>query len=748
MVVPDDRSPTMAGAVATLEAPPHAAPTAGERRPGSGNAHALPHVTALDGIRAFAAVAVMGVHQQFSWMPGGFYGVDAFFTLSGFLITSLLVREVAGTGTVRLGAFWARRARRLLPALLLLVLVVGLVSAFDPKLISAPSFPGALATLFYSANWYFVFQHVNYFAITGAPSPLLHTWSLAIEEQFYLLWPVLVLVVIRFGHRRATASTEVFEQHFRRRMGVLLAIAAAGALASAASMWLVTGTGDPTAAYYGTGTRAQGVLTGAAIALCFALWGRPRRRPARLALALASLAGVGVTILLWVSVSENSEVAFHGGFLMASLAAGAVVANVASYPRSLTGRFLSVWPLRKLGIISYGVYLWYWPVILAMSPERLHLGPYALFGARFGVTVGIAILSYVLVEAPIRYGGMSRRTTAWAIPAAMGLAAAAMAVAALVPPASGTHLEIRNTALASANPAVANHTALKVLLVGDSAAGSLGVGLGTAAPRYGVQLMNQGHPGCSVSLTGQDKVLWYTVPPGQPCSTQDPNALLNEWKRLVDHYNPDVVVYLARSDLLDQQVAGHWEHVGQPAFDTYLRWRLSEAVAVLSSRGASVVLMTEPYYEAGNSPADSWPEDDPSRVLAADRIIREVGAHFGARAPRSGSLVAESTGPVKPGSVAGKTVADAQAALPQVAVFNLGAMISPGNQFVDDVNGVPTRCTDGVHFTEPGGELVARQLFPLVRTLGKDHHVLSPGGQWPGPTPPTTPDWWFKLPCS
>jgi len=135
---------------------------------------------------------VMGVHQQFGWLPGGYYGVDAFFVLSGYLITTILLSEEVRTGTIALRAFWARRARRLLPALFLMVSVVAIVAAAFPTLLAAPSIPGALATLFFSSNWYFALQHVNYFGAFAQQSSLLPTWSLAIEEQFYLVWPLVV----------------------------------------------------------------------------------------------------------------------------------------------------------------------------------------------------------------------------------------------------------------------------------------------------------------------------------------------------------------------------------------------------------------------------------------------------------------------------------------------------------------------------------------------------------------------------
>ncbi|HEX3947632.1 MAG TPA: acyltransferase family protein [Acidimicrobiales bacterium] len=727
------------------------------------------HVTGLDGIRALAVLAVMGVHQQFGWLPGGFYGVDAFFVLSGFLITTLLVTELGGTGTIRLGAFWARRARRLLPALLLMVLVVAIVAAVDPTLIGAPSLPGAVATLFYSANWYFVARHVDYFAVFAQPSPLLHTWSLAIEEQFYLVWPLVVLAVLTVGRRRGSrparhragaasppaaaagpalanplaptdpltpddllagrlsdpagngaADDWAAQAALRRRLRWLLLLAGAGAVTSALLMALLAPTGgDPSRAYYGTDTRAQAILVGAALAVLLALRGAPKGRPARSVIGWAAVGGAAGTVALWRYVPETSGLAFRGGFLLAALAAGAVLVQVVLAPRGLMARFLSLPPLAALGKISYGVYLWYWPVLLALSEQRTHLEAYLLFGVRLAVTVALATVSYLLVEQPIRQRRVPGAVLALAAPAGLAVALGVTAIAGALPATTAGPLPV-----AAALPPGSHPT--KVLVVGDSAAGSLGVGLGQLAPRYDVQLMNDGDPGCSLSMDQMVKTLWYTLPPSPPCRTGDPRALLSRWRTIVDHYNPDVVVYLARADLLDQQVDGRWENIGQPRFDDYLRQRLQAAVGVLGARGAAVVLMTSPYYETQDTPNTPWPEDRPARVVDDDRILRQV--------------VRSSTPVGRAGSAGAGTEAD-------VTVFDLGGLVTPGGHFSTSVDGTTLRCTDGVHFTAAGGRFVARHLFPRLVALGRTHHQASPGGHWPGTPPPTTPAWWSTLPC-
>src|SRR5271170_5392738 len=167
------------------------------------------HIRGLHGIRALSVLAIIALHTGLNSVPGGFYGVDSFFVLSGFLITSLLVREWSGTGTIRLRRFWAGRARRLLPALFLLIAVIGIVLAVVPAVLATPNILGdALSTMFYVSNWYSIHAGVTYFSLSTQPSPLLHTWSLAIEEQFYLVWPLVVLGVLTLGTTRRSRRAD------------------------------------------------------------------------------------------------------------------------------------------------------------------------------------------------------------------------------------------------------------------------------------------------------------------------------------------------------------------------------------------------------------------------------------------------------------------------------------------------------------------------------------------------------------
>jgi peptidoglycan/LPS O-acetylase OafA/YrhL len=755
----------------------------GDSPPAAGEQPATRHLAGLDGIRALAVLGIVAFHTGLSSIPGGFYGVDAFFVLSGYLITSLLLTEWAATGGVRLGRFWARRARRLLPALLVLVAVLAVVMSLAPRLLATPDMLGdALATLFYASNWFSIHAGASYFAATAQPSPLLHTWSLAIEEQFYLVWPLIVLAVLTVGMRRRRASggdgggvgrrwggvgrrwgggvTHVRTVRMpggghltvapsapeaardlswirRRRLLLLFGLASVGALASAAWMAHLAPDGYTTRAYYGTDTRAQALLIGSALAVGLVLWKERAEvlwfRRLAAALGLVGLVGTGV---LWSTTSEWSRFAFCGGFLVAGLCAGMVVLGAVVAPRGPAVRLLELPPLPALGRISYGVYLWYWPVLLVMSGSRLHWGVYPLFLARMGVTVVIASLSAEYIEGPIRRGALPSWRALVAVPAAFAATIALVFASTLVPvsasslpgssvvrppaPVAGSLTDV--AAPAPTGPPT------KVLLVGDSVAGTLGVGLSRYEANDNVQIVNEGIPGCSLAMTGSEiKVLFYTVAPTAPCGPGDPGPLLSQWQKWVDAYNPDVVVYVARGETFDQELGSQWEQLGQPGFDSYVESRYRQAIQVLGSKGATVVLMTTPYYDSGTQPSGSiWPEDTPSRVTIDNQLIRQAaGVPAGSGAPGASNLVQGSN-------------AD---------VFNLGGLVSPDNQFASAVDGVSVRCGDGVHFTPSGGEFIGLQLLPILSQLGKAHHAASPGGAWVGDLPPSTPSWYSKLPC-
>ena len=359
------------------------------------------YMPGLDGLRAIAVLAVIAFHLDRSAVPGGQLGVGIFFTLSGYLITDLLLAQLSARGKIKLGSFWLARARRLLPALfVMLAVVVAWVTIFGPS--QPDQFrKGVVSALFYVNNWEQIFANSSYFARFAGESPLIHLWSLSVEEQFYILWPFLLLIGVKLVRERPLASG------VRPRLAlVTLAIALASSIEMAV---LYHPSLDPSRIYYGTDTRAAGLLFGAALAM---VW--PSRRLSRRITAQArnTLDAVGVLGLAIVAVmiwrtSEISSFLYHGGFVLLSLATVMILMPLA-HPACRLGRWLGVRPLRWVGERSYGIYLWQSPIIVLTSPQGFHKGSLLRDVLQVAAIFGIAALSWRFVEDPIRHGAIGR----------------------------------------------------------------------------------------------------------------------------------------------------------------------------------------------------------------------------------------------------------------------------------------------------------------------------------------------------
>src|SRR5215213_1983505 len=352
------------------------------------------YMPGLDGLRALAVLAVIAYHLELGWAQGGLLGVGVFFTLSGYLITDLLLGQRDAVGHLRLGDFWLRRARRLLPALFLMVaVVVAWVTLFDRS--HLPSLRGyVVAAAVYMSNWWNIVRHASYFSRFGPPPPLDHLWSLAVEEQFYLVWPFLLWLGLRYARGRYWMA------------GLTLAAAAL----SATVMALLYQPGvDPTRVYEGTDTRAFGLLVGAALAM---VWPSRHLRAdltlrRRLLLDGAGVVGLVVIALLIWRTNQYSPFLYRGGIVLLSVATVGVVAALA-HPASWLGPALGWAPLRWLGVRSYGIYLWHFPIIVLTTPtvqRKVNLPPEVL---QVGATIAVAGLSWRFLEEPIRRGALGR----------------------------------------------------------------------------------------------------------------------------------------------------------------------------------------------------------------------------------------------------------------------------------------------------------------------------------------------------
>ncbi len=418
----------------------------------------------IDGLRALAVSAVFLYHVGFWWAAGGFLGVETFFVLSGYLITSLLLMDIRQYHRVRLGRFWLRRARRLWPALWLLLLgAVFLARGWAPDAWARlkTDLPAALT---YTTNILYITHKIPYFERFGRPPLLQHLWSLAVEEQFYLFWPLVFWGIVRLFQGRSERKS---------MWGVTAAIFALVAASTLWMAWQYDPLSDPMRLYYGTDTRAAGFLLGSALATFWPPGGRPRARRAADFFGWLGLAGL---LFLYWRLDEFQDILYRGGFLVTATATASVLLAAAS-PRTTLGKFLGLPPLRWIGTRSYAIYLWHWPLLAVFRPQMECTWPLGWCAVAQAIAAGVfAEISYRTVERPIRQMGFRawgrhvwQKGRRWGTAlAAVGLAlATAYAVVGLqsnaqssLPPeaaAQTTPLAAAATPAPTATPTLATH---------------------------------------------------------------------------------------------------------------------------------------------------------------------------------------------------------------------------------------------------------------------------------------------------
>ncbi len=635
-------------------------------------------IPGLDGLRAIAVALVLVGHGGIAGLGGGFIGVDVFFVLSGFLITSLLLDELGRTGRIGLTGFWIRRARRLLPALMLMVLTVAAARGLLPDQALTGLRNDAIAAFLWVANWRFVAEKTDYFTQGAPPSPLQHTWSLGVEEQYYFVWPVVLIGVTLLLAARA-----------RRRLGwatvggvrfAMFVIASCGALASAAAAIVLSSDATRDRIYFGTDTRAQALLTGSAAAallvrdwpsmnrgwcLIGTRWGR---RVARI-LPLAGLAGLAAA----THYATGSAGEFRHGLLIAvAIAAVLVVAPVALEQRGAVARLLAWRPLVWLGTISYGVYLWHWPMFLALNGERTGWDGLPLFAARCVATVAVAWVSWWLIEQPIRRWRPARVPL---LPLAAATVASAAAVTLLVVPV-GTGPGLREPGLPPGVSAVAAVSAsppggsqpaprdpnrpFTVSVFGDSIGWTW---MHYLPPTPGFAFLDHTVIGCSLVRGTPYRYIGKTLEQRPEC-----DGWPIRWSRQVGQDRPDVaLLIIGRWETVDRVNEGQWTHIGDPTFDAYLNGELERALNIVSSTGVRVVVATVPYSRGGEKPDGRlYPEDQPDRVNMWNTMLRKAVGHH-----------------------------------PNVAILDLNKKLCPDGVYTAKVDGIKVR-SDGVHLTPEG----------------------------------------------
>jgi peptidoglycan/LPS O-acetylase OafA/YrhL len=675
----------------------------------------------LDGLRALAVLAVIAYHEQLGWAPGGLLGVGVFFTLSGYLITDLLLGQWARSGGLNLGDFWLRRARRLLPALfVMLAVVTAWITVVSPsRLASLRGAVAAAAT--YSSNWFYIYTHNSYFARFAPPGPFDHLWSLAVEEQFYLVWPWLLLLGVYFLRGRRPGAV---------RWLVLPTLLLSAASAVAMLMLYHPGY-DPTRIYEGSDTRACGLLIGAALAM---VW--PSRRTARTALWSrvvldgAGLAGLAVIGLMIWRVGQYSAFTYQGGLVLLSLATAGVLAAVVC-PGSLVGVALGWKPLRWIGVRSYGIYLWHYPVIILTSPANSaeNLPPAAL---QVAASIGIAALSWHYVEEPIRRGALGRAwkrmrsRTAW-----QGQQAGVGGWAAVTGGAMVAALACAGLS-GAVRPPVASNAATGTLAAGSVLPPSGGTGQGgsgtsssgtsgTSTSGTGAGGAGKGGSSAGGSATGSGSA--QATGSGSAASASVPAASLRTSCQAVTHIGDSTSEGLVSPEYLPhpaKRIAAQYHDVGVGS----VRWDISGARSVVEVLPGQVngYNAAQAIYRGGfrgcwvialgtNDTADVAVG---SNVGLMARIQRMMAAAHGQPVMwiNLGSLLA--SGPYSEANMVtwDNTLLKACAKYPNMRVFNWAALAK-----------TKWYISDGIHFTSAGYAARARLIAQaLARAFPKTGH--------------------------
>ena len=636
------------------------------------------YVAGLDGLRAVAVVAVVIYHFAPSALPGGFLGVDVFFVVSGFLISRLVVAEITGTNRLGLRHFWARRARRLLPALatmtvVVLIAVANWSTAAEKHDIRAQ----ALGTLFYCANWVMIYAKGSYFTSVGRPSPFLHMWTLAVEEQFYVVLPLVCFAARRWIVRYPVRAAVV---------------ALLGAVAS--TMWmaaLVSPTADPSRAYLGSDSHAMGLLVGVALGV-LAGAGRPwdamaarLRSNARAARAAAAL-GLGALLAIFVVmrvVDGNTYELYRGGFLVFALLCGAVVAVVAMLPATRVAEMLSAPWLVAVGLRSYSLYLWHWPVRVFVSPSSGIDGA-PLFVVRSALSIVLAELSYRFIERPFRVGAVARRSgSRGAVAYFVAITVAALILVTTVaapvglPPGDLAHAAAaaQRHPQSSSVPPVASTEPLRVDIFGDSTGLVFGISGAEHAQALNITVGGDARLGCGIVPVAHVSQGREIVNPKECDGWQA------RWRAELRH-EPHAVVALMTGawDILDQQTSAGVVKFGTQQWTDLVTVSLRAALGVLTADGRIVHLFEVPCYGTSDSNFPLPERSDPKRIAALNQIY----------------------------DAAAKEV-------PHVEMVRWRTLVCPGNHRVETLHGVRLWHSDNVHLTDAGGVLVWKWWLPQLR---------------------------------
>ncbi|GIU83669.1 MAG: hypothetical protein KatS3mg008_0444 [Acidimicrobiales bacterium] len=595
------------------------------------------HWPALDGLRGLAVLGVLAFHAGFDWARGGFLGVSTFFTLSGFLITSILLAERRASGRLDLRRFWERRARRLLPAAIAGVILAAAVTLLVGEPGPIAQLPGdVLSTLGQVANWRFLLTDRAYADLFSQPSALLHYWSLSIEEQFYVFFPLVVSVAVgRYGSETG-----------RRRTGELPLAMVCAALFAASAGLASSGRLGASHLYYGTETRIGELMAGAFLAAVLGdQAGRRRLHPNAFATTVASIALLAC-LSAWVLVDRDSEVLLSGGLHVYALGSALVLVGCMT-PGPLS-RLLEARPLRALGRISYGVYVYHWPLMVALRARFPGIDPLPLFTTATVASLVLASLSWRVLERPILEGRTTRRVNLAAAVGGLVAVAVLVGVAGSARPQRTIDLEAARRRLAQLQatrptkpsgevaapsdaqtrlpppPPSAPKPAIGVF--GDSTALMTGLGLnfwmhetGLATPAPGFSDL-----GCGLLPEMERDIL------DGPSLAPEPCLRWREGWQTAVSAEPDLaVVQVGAWEITDQRMPGEktWRAPGDPTYDELLLRRMNEAAELLLEHAREVVWILQPPPGLGADGLEARRRGraaDPARTHRVHQLMREV----------------------------------------------------------------------------------------------------------------------------
>ena len=629
----------------------------------------LGYLPALDGIRALSIVLVMLYHGGVPGFDGGFFGVDIFFGLSGFLITSLLVEESHLHGRINLLQFWRRRLKRLMPAIVALLLGVNVISLFvQPAGLYSQLGADTTSSLFFFANWHFIVSQFNYFQYFKLSSPLGHMWSLSIEEQFYWVWPPFLWFVLR---RNVSVWTLV---------ALTIAI---GVASQALVLFELAHQASTSRIYYGSDTHLQGLVWGAGAAFLFARVRRQGGTSALVARLLATLSPIALVVILMCAhtIGSNSSFLNHGAFVLVAICVSVILLYLSTSPTSMMARLFSWRPVVFVGQISFSLYLWHYPIFRFITRNNIHQAHYSLFAVRVAVTIIVATISFFVIERPLRRSKLPNRPWHYLL---IGSLVTALAIGSLV-------LEHRQNAQPVFKPprGVPAHQ-VNALLLGDSVALTLMFHSSNWAPHYGVTLASDTILGCGLTSSAYDFEGTNQRRRNLPCRTDSHgvNPLLERWRGDIAKYQPSVIVVLAgRWEAHDQFTARDGLiNINEVALQRKIQASMLALHNMAQSAGSQVVYLTSAYVNpAQDFFGSSYKEFNPLRTDRYNALITNYARTTGDK------------------------------------VFDINPIICPTGKFQWKVNGITVRSADGIHFSAGIAPVLSPILYPYIASIATRH---------------------------